>query len=184
MGVQGERRIRVVVALGVLALVLGASGGVGLAEEPTPSGAPVIGLDKLMKLPDSYSAPAAERRGKGLTADQWRDRFAAADRDVVTAEKDLRNAQAALEKLAGSTSSWQMSAPGMLGGGTAGSDGETGPVSFRLREAVRMRKVAVEGAKRDRRELVVEANLAGVPDDWRTPIEEPKTPPAGAASAR
>ena len=155
----------------------------GLAEEPTPAAAPVIGLDKLMKLPDSYSAPAAERRGKGLTADQWRDRFAAADRDVVTAEKDLSNAQAALEKLAGSTSSWQMSAPGILGGGAAGSDGETGPVSFRLREAVRMRKAAVEEAKRARRELVVEANLAGVPDDWRAPIEEPKAP-AGAASTR
>ncbi len=169
--------------IGVLVLVLGASGGVGLAEEPTASGAPVIGLDKLMKLPDSYSAPALERRGKGLSAEQWRDRFAAADRDVIRAEKDLRNAQAALEKLAGSTSSWQMSAPGMLGGGTAGADGETGPVSFRLREAVRARKVVVEEAKRARRELVVEANLASVPDDWRSPIEETEAP-AGGASTR
>ncbi len=169
--------------IGVTGLVLGASGGVGFAEESAPSGAPAIGLDKLMKLPDSYSAQAVERRGKGLSAEEWRDRFAAADRDVVRAEKDLRNAQAALEKLAGSTSSWQMSAPGMLGGGTASAEGETGPVSFRLREAVRMRKLAVEEAKRARRDLVVEANLASVPDDWRTPIEETKTP-TGVAPTR
>ena len=94
-----------VVQIGVTAWVLCTWDGPGFAEEPAPSGAPAIGLDKLMKLPDSYSAQAVERRGKGLSAEQWRDRFAGANRDLVRAEKDLTNAQVALEKAAGSTSS-------------------------------------------------------------------------------
>ena len=181
MGVRSEMWNRAARQAAVIGLVLVAWPGAGLAEEEAPSGAPTIGLDKLMKLPDSYGAQAMERRGKGLSADQWRDRFAAAQREVVRAEKDLKNAQAALEKVAGSTSSWQVSAPGLVGGG-GGIDADNAPVSFRLREAVRMRKLALEEARRAQRDLVVEANLAGVPEGWRHPEEKTRAPADSATS--
>ena len=76
-----------------------------------------------------------------------------------------------------------MSAPGLLGGGAGSAEGERAPVSFRLREAVRLRKDAVEEAKRAQRDLVVEANLAGVPEQWRRPKQEAEAA-AGAASKR
>lgn len=148
-----------------------ASARVGIAEEPAATEAPKVRLDQLMRLPDSYRADPAPLRGKGLGAEHWRERFATADRDLLLAEKDLANAQAAQGQQVGSSSSWQMSAPGVFGAAVARSDGEQIPLSFRLREAVRKRKQELEQAKRTQRDLIVEADLASVPEGWRRPQE-------------
>jgi len=54
------------------------------------------------------------------------------------------------------------------------------PLDFKLRQEMRRQREDVEHAERHLEELTVEANLAGVPEDWRPapPKEEP-----GAASA-
>lgn len=157
--------------------------GPAVAEDPPPAAPPKVGLEKLMKLPDSYRADPTTRRGRGLSAQHWRDRFAAADLDIERARKDLSNAQAARDKQASGTSGWQMSAPGLLGAGASVEDGEKAPLNFRLREEIRRRKEALDDAKRAQRDLVVEANLARVPEEWRRP-EKTAGSAAGAPSPR
>ena len=54
-----------------------------------------------------------------------------------------------------------MAAPG------AGANAENSPLSYKLRQDIRRQREDVEQAERALTELRVEANLAGVPEDWQ-----------------
>jgi hypothetical protein len=133
------------------------------ARPPAPvedaSPVPQVGLDALLRLPPSGAASAPPKRS-GEGANEWRARFAAARGELESAEAALAKAQAELESMASGRESWQVTAPGA----PAGS--EAGPVSFSLRQEIRRQREAVEHAQRELDELRIQANLAGVPEDW------------------
>ena len=56
---------------------------------------------------------------------------------------------------------WQMAVPG------AGANAENSPVSYKLRQDIRRQRGEVAEAERALQELRIEANLAGVPEDWQ-----------------
>ena len=164
----------------VLAAMALAAGPVGLAtaEEGAPAPAPAeeidarpetvsdpeadpvpeVGLDKLLRLPNSFEADI-DRRG-GATATEWRLRFGKARDDVEEAEKKLTKAEEELGRISGSSTSWQVSAPGA-------SDPQTSPLSLRLRQEIKAHRVEIKEAERELRSLDVAADLAAVPTEWR-----------------
>jgi hypothetical protein len=67
--------------------------------------------------------------------------------------------------LVGKTSNWKVGAPGVQ---AAASDNS--PVNYGLRQEIKQNREDVARAERKLRELIVEANLAGVPENWyKTP---------------
>ena len=160
------RRRRGGAAWGRWALGLGCGlllGGGSVFAEDAPEAArpgppPPVDLDTLLKLPDSVQFDV-ERRG-GATRGEWRERFRVARSDLAREQEALQSARLALEKAAGSADAWRFSPPGM--GNVTDS-----PVDYRLREEVRRREAEVTRLETELRELEVEANLAGVPEEWR-----------------
>jgi hypothetical protein len=120
--------------------------------------APRVGLDDLLRLPDSYEAEV-QRRG-GATASQWQSRFEAQRKALGEARERLVELDKELDKISGSSSAWQVSAPG-------GSDLQTSPLNLRLRQDVKDQREKIEQAERALRELHVQADLAAVPSEWR-----------------
>jgi hypothetical protein len=166
-------------SLAVVALLAIAAQG-----DPTPessaapkAGSPDVGLDSLLRLPPTPS-PASEPRAGGVTRQEWQQRFTAARGDVETARQAIDKAQDELGKLARGTDSWQMSAPGAQ----AGAQSETSPMSYKLRQELRNQREELASAERRLTDLEVEANLAGVPEEWTRPPGEaapkPKSPPS------
>ncbi|HVN39309.1 MAG TPA: hypothetical protein VMW19_14165 [Myxococcota bacterium] len=149
--------------------------------DPTPEapsaprgGAPDVGLDSLLRLPPTAS-PASEPRTGGATRQEWQQRFATARGDVDAARQAIDKAQEELSKMARGTDNWQMAAPGAQ----AGTQTETSPMSYKLRQELRNQREELANAERRLTDLEVEANLAGVPEEWtRPPGEAPK--PAAA----
>jgi hypothetical protein len=143
---------------------------------PAPNaGAHDVGLDSLLRLPPSGS-PAAEPRTGGATRQEWQQRFATARGDVETARQAIDKAQDELGKLARGTDSWQMTAPGAQ----AGTQTETSPMSYKLRQELRNQREELASAERRLTDLEVEANLAGVPEEWTRPPGEAHPKPAAA----
>lgn len=128
------------------------------AAQDRPGAAP--DLDRLLKLPGSVEY-SSERRG-GATRSEWRQRFHDARVRVADAGKALEKAQADLAKTVGSKSEWQFTPPGM-----PSQASEDSSSAFLLRQEVKKRREEKERAEYRLRELDVEANLAGVPEDWR-----------------
>jgi hypothetical protein len=65
----------------------------------------------------------------------------------------------------GKTSNWKVGAPGVQAGASDNS-----PVNYGLRQEIKQNREDVVRAERKLRELSVEANLAGVPENWyKTP---------------
>ncbi len=124
------------------------------SDEPAPD----VDLDRLLRLPHSFESDV-DRRG-GATVSEWRARFESARTDLAEARKRLAKAEAELEKTSGTSSAWQVSAPGS-------SDPQTSPLSIRLREEIRSEREAIDGAERRLRALDVQADLAAVPPEWR-----------------
>ncbi|HEX5065950.1 MAG TPA: hypothetical protein VFY49_07540 [Myxococcota bacterium] len=139
---------------------------------PAPPGkAPAVGLDSLLKLPPAGSAVGEARVG-GATRQEWEQRFATARGDVDAAQKAIDKAQQELGELAKGTENWQMSAPG-----AQAANAENSPVSYRLRQEIRKQREELGSAERRLTDLEVEANLAGVPEDWiRPPDAAPAKP--------
>lgn len=137
----------------------------GLGEEAAPAepaplegeATPPVGLDRLLKLPTSVDY-TVERRG-GLTRGEWRARFERIDTALAAEEKGLEAAQAELDRVAGSADQWLMGPPGMTN--------TDAPLDYRLRQEINRRKQERDRLKAGRKDLEVEANLAGVPEDWR-----------------
>ncbi|HVH20778.1 MAG TPA: hypothetical protein VNF72_20995 [Myxococcota bacterium] len=137
---------------------------------PTPQGsttgkAPAVGLDSLLKLPPSGASPGEARAG-GVTRQEWEQRFAIARGDVAAAQGAIDKAQQELGTLAKGTENWQMSAPG------AQANAENSPMSYRLRQELRKQREELSAAERRLTDLEVEANLAGVPEEWTRPPDQ------------
>lgn len=148
----------------VLALAVSLLPAVGVvAETEIAEGeAADVGLGRLLHLPKSYQASPPSQAPQ-RTANEWRARYAAADQNIRTARAELKKLQLKMEKHAGESSSWNLSAPGM---GMAKP--EDVPVNYSLSQEIRNQKDHLEDARRARKMLDVEADMAGVPDDWRT----------------
>lgn len=134
------------------------------AQEPR-AGSP--GLDRLLRLPDSVEF-SSELKG-GATRSEWRQRFGDARASLAKAEAALAESQGKLAAAAGEKSEWQFSPPGV----PSQQPSEDSSSNFSLREQVRRNRGEVDRAKARLRELNVEANLAGVPEEWRGPSTEP-----------
>jgi len=166
---QACRALRRAAGLVVAGLAVAASA----ADDP-PAAAPVP-LDRLLKLPDASLAPAAgEERHGGHTRADWEGRFRSAAAELVAARKALADSRKKLEEIA-PDKGWSMSAPGM-----PVSAQET-PLDFKLRQEMRRQREEVERAERRLDELTVEANLAGVPEEWRGAMPSEGAPASGAA---
>ena len=146
--------------VGACILAVPVSGWAQSADPGSGSGSPPpVALDALFKLPNRVPKLDAPERG-GATQREWLERFDVARADLARAEAKLAATQAELERLASSSQSWQVAAPGGQGGG------ETGPLSFRLRQQIRGDREEVERAETALTELRVEAELANVPPEW------------------
>jgi len=149
-------------ALAALAWVFGAPAAAEEApireETPAPSEAPPpVGLDRLLKLPTTMDY-SVERRA-GLTRGEWRTRFERIDAALAGEKQALATAQAELDRVAGSADQWLLGPPGMTN--------TDAPLDYRLRQEIDRRKEEIERLETARKDLEVEANLAGVPEDWR-----------------
>ena len=131
--------------------------------EPDASEVPVVALDRLLKLPAGLDIET-EVRG-GSTKAQWRARYDTARRELAEAEAGLAKTRAKLEEVAGESSAWKMGAPGL--GNIENSSPSEGPLDYQLSTEMRHNREEFERSQRQIAELDVEANLAGVPEDWR-----------------
>lgn len=157
-------------AVASLGIALSAPAGVCRAEaEQAP--APDVPLEKLLKLPDSVATtPAAPPRRGGRTRAEWRERFEKAQADVAKAKRELDDSRKEMEDVA-PDEAWSMTAPGLP---VQASPSETS-IDFRLRQQIRRQREELERAEHRLQELGVEANLAGVPEDWRASADAEKT---------
>ncbi len=157
---------RGVAALGLLwlaVLLAGAAAAEPEAERPPES----VSLDRLLTLPAVLPIESSERAG--LTRAEWSNRFEEADEEVTAAEADLEESLDTLSELVGKTSNWKVAAPGLPAGPSDNS-----PVDYGLKQEIKRKRENVVLAERKRRDLIVEANLAGVPEDWYKPARSPE----------
>lgn len=132
-----------------------------------------VDLDRLMRLP-STERYGVDRRA-GASEPEWRSRFRLARRDVAGHRKTLASLQGKLEAAA-SDNPWRLAPPGAQ---TSGESTE----NFTLTEHIRREREALTAAERRLRDLDVEANLAGVPAEWREEEADTGTPPRRAEDA-
>lgn len=157
---------------GLLALALAAgvpAGAEDAAPTPTPTSAPTegkpatdqpAGLDRLLTLPDGQSY-GVDRKG-GLSRGEWRTRFVEIQDALAREHKALSDAEGRLDEAAGNSSNWQMApVPGMQPSPDA-------PLDYQLRVEIRRHKSEIDRLERKLKQLEIEANLAGVPPEWRS----------------
>lgn len=155
----------------VAALTLGLVGAVR-AEEPTATGGSVSGpvapsdapaepgvaLDQLLTLPSNRTY-SVERKG-GLTRGEWRTRYGEVRSDLQKERDGLEATQVKLEDAGGGQ--WSVNPiPGVE------SDTSRSPIDFQLRTELRRHREEIERLERKLRQLDIEANLAGAPEEWR-----------------
>jgi len=140
----------------VVPLVAAAAADVDVDAEPPPKN---VTLDQLLTLPSALPVESGQRAG--LTRAEWSSRFAEAEAKLVAARADLDESLDRLSELAGKTSNWKVAAPG---GQAAASDNS--PVNYGLRQEIQRNREDVVRTERKLRDLNVEANLAGVPENW------------------
>jgi hypothetical protein len=128
---------------------------------PPTEAQPDVGLDQLLRLPNSLDFKE-ERRGGGGAAD-WRRRFSESRRSVSAAKARVAETEAAMAEAGVSGSGqWQIAPPGQQA-----SAGENGPLNFKLREDLRRAREALEEAARRHRALAGGGGRAEVPEAWR-----------------
>jgi hypothetical protein len=151
-------RKRGIAALGLswLLVPLVATAAADVEAEPPPKS---VTLDQLLTLPSALPVESGQRAG--LTRAGWSSRFAEAEADLAAAKADLDESLDRLSELVGKTSNWKVAAPG---GQAAASDNS--PVNYGLRQEIQRNREEVVRAERKLRDLNVEANLAGVPENW------------------
>jgi hypothetical protein len=146
-----------------LALALGLGlAGAAASEEPAaqPPSAPVE-LDRLLKLPPAR-VPASPERAGSASKGEWRTRFTSARLERDAAQNTL---DATVDKMGESvtdTESWQIAPPGASAQASADA-----PINYSLRQQVRREREELARAERRLQDLTIEADLAGVPQDWR-----------------
>jgi hypothetical protein len=148
-----------VAALG-LALAL-AGEAAGQEAAPKPAEAPPIALDRLLKLPPPANDAPRERLGSA-TRGEWRSRFASARAERDAAHAALDEAQKKLGEYATESEAWQVTAPGAPGAGSSEA-----PLNYQLRQEVRRQREELARSEKRLKDLTIEADLAGVPADWR-----------------
>ena len=156
-----RKRLRTRIGPVLIGVVLASAAARG--EEPTTAGVPggdPAQLDRLLKLPESQSY-GVDRRG-GLSRGEWRNRFVEVRTALDTERKGLEEAQLRLDEVAVSASNWKMAPiPGMEASPDA-------PLDYQLRVQIRRHRSEIDRLEKKLRELEIEANLAGVPEDWRS----------------
>jgi hypothetical protein len=147
--------------LAALVLALGdVPSAAGAEPEPKAQPPPAVELDRLLKLPPTDEVQR-EQIGSA-TKSQWRARFASARAEHDAALAGLEAAQKKLGMVAEDSEAWQMAPPG------AGAVGASeAPVDYQLRQEVRRQREDLIRSEKNLRELTIEADLAGVPADWR-----------------
>ena len=147
--------------LAALALALGHAVAAADAEPETKaSPPPAVELDRLLKLPPSDEIPRVQIGS--ATKNQWRARFASARAEHDAALASLEAVQKKLGTVAEETDSWQIAPPGS--GVKGASDA---PVDYQLKQEMRRQREDLTRSEKNLRELTIEADLAGVPADWR-----------------
>lgn len=123
------------------------------------------GLDALLHLPSGYLGNGGSRPVAGASEPEWRRRFRTAEEELGEAERALASTRQELDGVAeeGGANQWAVAPPGS---GSSGSS--VSPLSFKLRQALVRDRERVEGAQKAMRELRIEADLAGVPENWRS----------------
>ena len=158
---------------GWLALAGLAIGSAAVAQEDVP-------LDRLLKLPPAQGEIGGIETRAGGTRAEWLARFAQARQDVETAHASLEATRSQIAEKAGEESAWRMGAPGVGNIGSAGGNSADAPLDYKLTHELRRNREEVERAERQLQDLEVEANLAGVPVEWRgeptAPTAAPGTP--------
>jgi hypothetical protein len=156
-------------AIGVLVASLAVAGSARAqdpAAQPDPkpaAGAPAAGaapvhLDQLLTLPSNRQY-SVERKG-GLTRGEWRARYGEVRTDLQKEREAYEQTQSKLEDEAGGQ--WSVNPiPG------SDQDATKNPVDFQLRTQLRRHRDEIDRLERKIRQLDIEANLAGVPDEWR-----------------
>ena len=127
---------------------------------PAPAESGDVRLDQLLTLPASRTY-SVERKG-GLTRGEWRTRYAEARADLQKERDALAATEAKLEGVGGGQ--WKVNP--IPGADT--TDSPDAPIDFQLRSSLRRHREEVERIERKLRQLDIEANLAGVPSDWRS----------------
>jgi len=160
-----RRQLAVVLGAGALALAAPAPAAEDEVPEapatrPASTEAGGADLDRLLKLPEGQSY-GVDRRG-GLSRGEWRNRFTEVRTSLDGERQALAQATQKLDEAASSASNWQMAPiPGMEASPDA-------PLSYELRLQIRRHKSEIDRLEKKLRELEIEANLAGVPEDWRS----------------
>jgi hypothetical protein len=140
------------------------STGSSAQSAPPPGlGSTSVDLDRLLKLPSSYNQPTANRAGADKA--EWQSRFGRVQGDLDEAKGALAQAQEDLGKTASETGSYSVAAPGTT------PNPENTPLSYKLRQEIRRQRERVDDAEHQLRLLQVQADLAGVPPNWRSQSE-------------
>lgn len=151
-------RSRLVPVLGA-ALLAGAASSEPAAEREVP-------LGQLLRLPAGAPVEASIQKRGGKTRPEWQQRFQKARADYERAQTRLAATRAELEEKAASDGGqWRVSAPGLAGVGPIEDDDS--PLDYRLSQELRRNRDELAHSERRIQDLEVEANLAGVPADWR-----------------
>ena len=130
------------------------------AAEAPPGAEKPAELDRLLTLPGGQSY-SVDRKG-GLSRGEWRNRFVEVEDALVKEQQALKEAEGRMDEVAGSSSNWQMApVPGMQPSPDA-------PLDYQLRVEIRRHKSEIERLERKLKQLEIEANLAGVPAEWRS----------------
>jgi hypothetical protein len=88
---------------------------------------------------------------------------------VEAAKADLDASLDKLTELMGKTSNWKIAAPGAQ---AAADDGS--PTNYGLKQEIRRKREEVARTERKLIDLMVEANLADVPEDWYKKSKSPQ----------
>jgi len=158
-----------------LALVCAAGQAAGEPAAEPEVGA--VSLDQLLRLPTGSGFGSQLDRRAGFTKSEWETRFREAGAARADAESAIARTRAAIEKKAAEEGGgqWRMAMPGMGNVEEAREPGSA-PLDYRLTQTLRRNREELARAERQIQDLVVEANLASVPDEWRgrpTDLEAP-----------
>ena len=119
-------------------------------------------LERLFELPSGFETRPVERRS-GKDEATWRRRFADARSAISSSESALAASKRELADLAEDSNAWTLAPP--VGVPAQSHDA---PLSYQLRQKIRRQEGEVASAKEQLLNLEVEANLKGVPDEWRS----------------
>lgn len=165
-------------SLGIEASRRSAADGSGTSGTAIPglgSGLGRPGIDSLLQLPSGYTGRSGREAVAGVSESAWRRRFEQTNQRLTSARAELEATKVALDGAAvtGGANQWAVAAPGggQGGGGGGGVANSGSPLSFKLRQKLRKHRNELDTAEKAMKELVIEADLAGVPAAWRGQVQ-------------